>query len=104
MIAHRLIEIHGIKDRCVEPREQLLCDDENFRVLADLGEALANLPLALVIEVPLLQKRPVGIAPGEDNFRIARRQNLSERFFIERAGFAIDAYEERLVPERLDVL
>ena len=47
VIAHRLIEIHRIEDRRVEPRKQLFRDDENFRPLADLGKALADLLLAL---------------------------------------------------------
>ena len=46
----------------------------------------------------------VVVVPGEDDLRILRRKDLVERLLIERAGFAIDAYEKGLVAERFDVL
>src|SRR3546814_5771963 len=46
----------------------------------------------------------VGSAGGVDRHRVFRRQVLVERLLVERAGLAVDADEEGLVAERLDVL
>ncbi len=46
----------------------------------------------------------VVVVPGVDDLGILGRQDCIERLLIERAGFAIDADEKRLVAERLDVL
>ena len=104
VVAHRLVQIHGVKDGRVEAGEQLLGNDENLRPLAGLGEILANLPLSLGIEMPLFQVRRIVVVPGENDLGILRRQNRIERLLVERARLAVHRHEECLVAERLDVL
>ena len=99
----RLTEIHGVEHRRVKAGEQFLGDDENFRHLVELAEALADLPLLLRVEMEFLQQLGVVVAAGVDNLGILGRQELVERVFVMSAGFAVDADEEGLVAERLDI-
>ncbi len=69
VVAHRLVEIHRVEDRRVEAGQQLLGDDQDLRVFADLGEVLADLLLLLLVEVPLLQLRRVVVVAGVDDLR-----------------------------------
>ena len=55
MVAHRLIEIHRIKQWRVKAGQQFFGDNQNLRLLVKLGETLANLPLLFLIKVKFLQ-------------------------------------------------
>ena len=55
VIAHRLVEIHGVKHGRVEAGEQFLGDDEDLRHLVELAEALADLLLLLRVEMELFE-------------------------------------------------
>ena len=104
VIPHRLVEIHGIEHGCVESREQLLRDDQDLRLLVELPEALADLPLLLRIEVELLQQRRVVVIPRIDHLGVFRREHLIESMLVEGAGLAIHTDQEGLVPQRLHIL
>ena len=104
VVAHRLVEIHGVEHGRVEAGEQLLGDDQDLRLLVELAEALADLPLLLRVEVEFLQQLGVVVAAGVNHFGILGRQELVERVLVMRAGLAVHADEEGLVAERLDVL
>jgi hypothetical protein len=43
MVAHRLVQIHGIQDRRIETGQQFLGDDEDFRKVTALDEIFADL-------------------------------------------------------------
>jgi hypothetical protein len=51
VIAHGLVEIHGVQDRRVEAGQQFLGDDENLGELAEALEVLANVLLVLLVDV-----------------------------------------------------
>ncbi len=104
VVAHRLVEIHGVEHGRVEAGEQFLGDDENLRLLVELAEALADLPLLLRVEVEFLEQGGVVVVAGVNDLGILGREELIERLLVVGAGFAIDADEEGLVAERLDVL
>ena len=104
MIAHWLVEIHRVQDRRVEPRQELFRDDQDFRPLTELCEALPDLLFARRLQVPLLQVRRIVVAPRVYDLGVLRGEDLIERLLVERARFAIDAHQKSLVTERLDVL
>jgi len=49
VVAHGLVQVHGVEDGRVETGEELLGDDEDLGVLVQLGEGLADLPLLLLL-------------------------------------------------------
>jgi hypothetical protein len=104
VVAHRLVEIHGIEHGRVEAGEQFLGDDEDLGLLVELAEALADLPLFLRVEVEFLEQGGVVVVAGVDDLGILGRQELIEGVLVVGAGLAVDADEEGLVAKRLDVL
>ncbi len=64
MVAHRLVEVHGIQYGCIEPGEQFLGNDENLRLLVKLAEAFSDLTLFLRIKMEFLEQDRIVIVPG----------------------------------------
>ena len=88
----------------VKASEQLLCDNQNLRPLADLDEVFANLFFTLRIEMPLLEARRIVVAPVKTISGILRRQDGIKRLLVKGARFTIHGHKERFVAERLHVL
>ena len=107
VVAHRLVEIEAIEQRRVVAGEQLVGDNQDFRVFVRLLEQQADIFLAFVADLKLGHEWPihnVGGVLGIDGSRPFRRQQLVERLLVFGAGFAIDGDHERLVAERQHVL
>ena len=56
MVAHRLVEVHGVKHRCIESGKQFFGDDEDLRLLVELAEAFPYLPLLIWVKMEFLEQ------------------------------------------------
>ena len=107
MVAHRLVEVHGVQHRGVVAGQQLVGDDQDLGLLRRLLEGLADLLLASLAELQLGHLRPVNDVRGVaavDDLRPLRRQVAIERHLVLGAGLTVDSNQERLVVQRVDVL
>ena len=64
MVAHGLVEIHGVENRRVEPGQQLFGHDKNLGKLAELDEGFPYLLFPLLVQMPLLHVGGIVIATG----------------------------------------
>jgi hypothetical protein len=107
MVAHRLVEVHRVQHWRVVSGQQLVCDDEDLRLLVCLLELASHLLLSILRELEF-----VDIGPLDDVIRVVAvddlgplgRQQLVERPLVLRARLAVDGDEERLVAQWVDVL
>ena len=104
VIAHRLVQIHGVEDRRVEPGQKLLRHDQNLWVFAKFCEVLANLLFFLFIQMPLLHLRRVIIVAGVNHRREFGIEKSIKRLLVESARFTIHRHQEGFVAKRLDVI
>jgi hypothetical protein len=70
VVAHGLVEIHRVQNRCIVPSEEFLCNDKNLGKLARLGEVLADLLLLCLTNVVRFELRRVVIIASIDNFGV----------------------------------
>ncbi len=73
VVPHGLVQVHGIEDRRIEAGEQLLGDDEDFRLHAESGKVLKDLLLLFLIKVVFLQLHRIVVIAGKHDLRIIRR-------------------------------
>ena len=106
VIPHRLVEIEAVEQRRVIAGEELVGNDQDFRVLVGLLKQQADIFLTFVTELQLGDQRPIHHVGGVfsiDGLGPFRRQQLVERLLVFGAGLAIDRDHKRLVAERQHV-
>src|SRR5262249_3987181 len=54
VVAHGLVEIHGVEDRCIEAGQELLRDNEDLGLFAKPRKTLPDSSLFLFVDVKLL--------------------------------------------------
>ena len=106
VVPHRLVKIHAVENRRVEPGEQLVGNDEHPRVFVRTKEKFAGLLLGGFGELELSHKGAVDDVRGTrriDRHRPLWRQMLVQLPLVEGTRLPVHRDHERFVAEGEDV-
>src|SRR5262245_7165642 len=103
VIAHGLVEIHGVENRRIEAGQELLRNNQDFGLLAEADKTLPDTSLFLFVDVKLLQFGGVVVIGRINDFGVFRRQKLIKQLFVIGARLPVHRDKKRLVTQRLNI-